>query len=99
MSKLKLQKPKIVQTVRKDHVLRLIQKYSGDINTNPKTYNKAFAEVLRGIANALEKIDNYWADPQLTVWMQFGSPTDDEIVAELPMCGPVKKVKKKPEDY
>ena len=62
-------------------MLRLVQTYAGDVAKDPATYNRAFADVLRALADRLESVDDAWADPEVVVWMH----REGEITAELPL--------------
>lgn len=80
----KMKKLVVVRTTRSDQILLLTQKYSGKLNT-PKKYNKAFANVIREMADAIEKLDDSWVDPELVVWMH----QEGVITAEVPLSDKV----------
>lgn len=90
---MKAAKPTVKRTKRTDHILEFRQKYTGDVHESQLVFNRAFAGVLRSMADALEKIDNQWAHPEFSVWMGF--PQEGLITAELMMSEPVKKKKTK----
>lgn len=63
---------------RTDAILHLRQLYTGTLDS-PAKHNKAFARVLRDMADAVEKVKDAWADPELLVWMHI----EGEVTAEL----------------
>ena len=67
------------RTKRIDDILFLRQKISEDYKANPGSYNKAFADVLRQMADSIEKVKNAWVCPGVDVWMH----RKDEITAEV----------------
>jgi hypothetical protein len=80
-------KPGIVRrTTRTDQILFLRKKISEDYKATPQSYNKAFADVLRQMADAIEKVKNAWVCPEVVVWMH----RKDEITAEVPLSPPLK---------
>lgn len=89
----KTARPVVRQTKRTDAILHLKQKYSGDLHSaEPLAWNRAFADVLRTLADSLEGIDNAYADPEVVVWM--GVP-EGTISAELSLSDPVTPKKRK----
>lgn len=73
------------RTKRTDAIIQLRQTYDGDVDANPATYNKAFADVLRQMADAIEKVKNAWVDPEVIVWMH----KKGEISAEVMLSDPI----------
>jgi hypothetical protein len=69
------------RTKRTDAIILLRQKYVGSIDKNPATYNRAFADVLRHMADAIEKVTDAWVDPEVVVWAH----RNGEITAEVPL--------------
>jgi hypothetical protein len=67
------------RTKRTDAIIWLRQKYVGNVRANPATYNRAFADALRQMADAITKIKNAWVDPEVVVWMHV----EGEITAEV----------------
>ena len=67
------------KTVRRDDTLQLTQSYTGDLHASPAVFNRAYAEVLRAMADALEKLDTHWADPELVVWTH----EKDKLTAQI----------------
>ena len=61
-------KTTIERTTRTDQIVTLRTTYRGTLDT-PTKYNKAFAEVLRTMADAIEAVDDAWVDPEVVVWM------------------------------
>lgn len=92
-NRLSFKKPVIRRKTRTDHILHLKQKYDGDLHDNPEAFNRAFANVMRAMADALDKIDNAWADPELVVWTH----EPGLITAELPLSAPIKRRRGKAE--
>lgn len=86
----KMNKPVVKRTSRRDAILHLRQSYSGTLDT-PEAYNRAFAQVLRHMATAIEKIDNAWVDPEVVVWMH----EEGVITAEVPLSPPVRTRRKR----
>ena len=74
-----VKKTTVRRTKRTDAIIRLRQTYEGRIDASPATYNKAFAEVLRQMADAIENVKNAWADPEVVVWTH----AEGEITAEV----------------
>jgi broad specificity phosphatase PhoE len=64
---------------RTDATIQLRQRYVGDIHANPATYNRAFADVLRRMADAIAEVKNAWVDPEVVVWTHVNG----EITAEV----------------
>ncbi len=91
MAKLNFRKPSIRRTTRTDRILHFRQQYTGDLHQSPKVYNRAFASVLRAMADALEAVDDAWADPEVVIWAYIPGL----ITAELPLSEPVPKKKKR----
>lgn len=75
----RVKKTTIQRTKRTDAMIWLRQKYAGNVHANPMTYNRAFADVLRQMADAIANVNNAWADPEVIVWMHV----DGEITAEV----------------
>jgi hypothetical protein len=73
-----VKKTTVRRTKRTDSILHLRQKYQGDVRADPATYNRAFADVLRRMADAIANVDDAWVDPEVIVWMH----QDGEITAE-----------------
>ncbi len=86
----KMKTPVVKRTSRRDEILHLRQQYSGTLDT-PIQYNRAFADVLRHMAAAIEKIDNAWVDPEVVVWMH----EEGMITAEVPLSPPVRASRKR----
>ena len=80
----KFKKPVIRRTKRTDAIILLRQKYNGNVYANPQIYNKAFANVLRAMADAIEKVTDAWVNPEVVVWMH----RQGEILAEVPLSPP-----------
>lgn len=76
---IRIKKTTVRRTTRTDAIIELRQKYEGDVGTNPETYNRAFADVLRQMADAIAKVKNAWVDPEVVVWMHRRG----EITAEV----------------
>lgn len=74
-----VKKTTVQRTKRTDAIIRLRQKYVGNVHANPVTYNRAFADALRQMADAIADVKNAWADPEVVVWMHV----DGEITAEV----------------
>ena len=85
-----MSRPVVKRTSRKDAILHLRQRYSGSLGT-PVEHNRAYADVLRHMAAAIERIDNAWVDPEVVVWMH----EEGEIVAEVPFSPPVRANRKR----
>ena len=78
---IKIKKTTTRRTKRTDAIIHLRQKYEGDVWSSPKVYNRAFASVLREMADAIAKVDDAWVDPEVIVWMH----KPGEITAEVPL--------------
>ena len=78
---IKIKKTTTRRAKRVDAIIHLRQKYDGDVGSSPKVYNRAFANVLREMANAVEKVHDAWVDPEVNVWMH----QPGEITAEVPL--------------
>jgi hypothetical protein len=76
---MKVKKTTVRRTHRTDAVLLLRQKYDGDVGATPLTYNRAFANVLGKMAEAIENVTDAWVDPEVVVWMH----EDGVITAEV----------------
>jgi hypothetical protein len=76
---IKTQKTSVRRSKRTDLTLHLRQRYEGDVHADPRTYNRAYAEALRKMADAIEKVDDAWADPQVVLWIHVPG----EITAEV----------------
>ena len=75
-------KSTVRRSTRTDAIIRLQQKYEGDVGADPGTYNRAFANVLRQMADAIEKmLRTAWVDPEVVVWMH----QPGVIKAEVPL--------------
>ena len=66
------------RTKRTDDTILRRLKYAGNVQADPATYNRAFAEVLRQLADAISAVKNAWVDPEVVVWTHV----DGEISAE-----------------
>jgi hypothetical protein len=77
----KTKKLTIRRTKRTDVIIHLRQQYEGDVHANPQAYNRAFANVLRAMADAIAKVKDSWVDPEVIVWMH----RKGEITAEVPL--------------
>ena len=77
----KIKKVTVRRTKRTDSVILLRANYEGDLHANPRDYNRAFANVLRSMADAIAKIRDAWVDPEVVVWMH----RPGEITAEVPL--------------
>lgn len=66
---IQIKKTTVKRTKRTDAIIYLRHTYDGDITESPSVYNKAFADVLRNLADAVEGVKNAWADPEAVVWM------------------------------
>jgi hypothetical protein len=75
----KVKKTTVRRTKRTDPIIWLRQKYEGDVHANPEAYNRAFAGVLRQMADAIAEVKNAWVDPEVVVWMHQRG----EITAEV----------------
>ena len=74
----KVTKTTVRKTRRTDRIIFLRQAYEGDIHGDRKAYNRAAADVLRRLADAIEKVDDGWVDPEIVMWMHVPG----EITAE-----------------
>jgi hypothetical protein len=74
----KVKKTTVKKTRRTDRIIFLRQQYEGDIHADPKTYNRAAADVLRKLADAIEKVGDGWVDPEIVMWLDVPG----EITAE-----------------
>jgi hypothetical protein len=72
-------KTTVKRTKRTDALIWLRQEYVGNVHANPVTYNRAFADVLRQMADAITNVRDAWVDPEVVVWMHV----DGEITAEV----------------
>jgi hypothetical protein len=78
---IKIKKTTTSRKKRVDPIILLRQKYEGNVWSSPKVYNRAFANVLREMADAIAKVDDAWVDPEVIVWMH----QPGEITAEVPL--------------
>jgi hypothetical protein len=76
---MKVKKTTVRRTKRTDSIILLREKYEGDVRADPATYNRAFAEVLRRMADAIAEVSDAWVDPEVVVWMHG----EGEITAEV----------------
>ena len=83
----KIKKLTVRRTKRTDAIILLRATYDGDPRANPRDYNRAFARVLRHMADAVAKITDAWVDPQVVVWMH----KPGEITAEVPLSPPIRR--------
>ena len=51
----------------------------GTIDANPQTYNRAFADILRKMADAIADVKNARVDPEVLVWTH----RPGEVTAEV----------------
>jgi putative heme iron utilization protein len=75
----KTKKISVRRTKRTDAIILLRQKYEGTIDANPQTYNRAFADILRKMADAIADVKNARVDPEVLVWMH----RPGEVTAEV----------------
>ena len=76
---IRVKKISVRRTKRTDQIILLRQTYDGDVTANPMAYNRAFADVLRRVADAISEVRNAWVDPEVVVWMH----EEGEIAAEV----------------
>jgi hypothetical protein len=76
-----IKKTTVRRTKRTDPVILLRQRYEGNVHATPRVYNRAFAGVLRQMADAVEGVKDAWVDPEVVVWMH----RNGEITAEVPL--------------
>jgi len=76
----KVKKTTVRRTKRTDAIIHLRQKYEGDARANPATYNRAFADVLHLMANAIAEVKNAWVDPEVVVWMYKNGEIEAEAM-------------------
>ena len=74
-------KPRVERTERTDPILHLTQRYSGSIHESTKAYNRAAANVLRALADELEKVEDAWVCPEVVIWLH----EHGIITAEVPL--------------
>jgi hypothetical protein len=75
----RVKKTRVQRTTRTDAVIHLRKEYAGNVGATPATYNRAFADVLRQLADAIAEVKNAWVDPEVAVWMHV----EGEITAEV----------------
>jgi hypothetical protein len=90
-SMIKVKKTKIKRTTRTDAVIWLRQEYVGDVD-NPASYNRAFADVLHKMADAIADVKNAWVDPEVVVWLH----EPGKISAEVTLSPPITSKRKYP---
>jgi hypothetical protein len=73
------------RTKRTDPIIFLRLKYEGNAHADPRTYNRAYAEVLHLMADAIGKVKDAWACPEFGIWMH----RPGEITAEV-MLSPME---------
>jgi hypothetical protein len=85
-----VKKISVRRTRRIDAIISLRQEYKGDVHTNPETYNRAFADILRRMADAIADVKNAWVDPEVVVWLH----EPGKISAEVGLSPPVARRRK-----
>jgi len=65
---IKVKKTNVRRTKRTDPIIHVRQKYEGNVHANPLTYNRAFAGILRQMADAIENVKDAWACPEVVIW-------------------------------
>lgn len=74
-----VKKTAVKRTKRSDLIILLRQRYAGNLHASLVIYNRAFADVLRQMADAIANVQDAWVDPQVVVWMHVAG----EITAEV----------------
>ena len=74
----KVKKTTIQRMKRTDDMLWLNQHYTGELDS-PRAYNAAYANVLRKLADKIEKVKNAYVDPEVVVWMQFQGRIEAQV--------------------
>lgn len=81
---MRVKKTTVRRKQRTDAIIHLRQKYEGDVHSKPAVYNRAFAAVLRRVADAIADVKDAWVDPQVTVWMhRVGEITAEVMLSPL----------------
>jgi hypothetical protein len=77
---IRVKKTSVRRKTRSDQIILLRQEYVGDIWKSPAVYNKAYADVLRQMADAIQKVKNAWVDPELIVWLHQPGKIGAEVM-------------------
>jgi hypothetical protein len=64
---IKVKKTTVRRGKRIDDMLYLTQSFTGELDT-PASYNSAYANILRLMADKIEGVKNAYVDPELVVW-------------------------------
>jgi hypothetical protein len=83
----KIRKLTVRRTKRTDAIILLRATYEGDPHSDPKAYNRIYADILRHMADAILKVTDAWVDPEVVVWMH----KPGEITAAVPLSPPEKQ--------
>lgn len=81
---MKVKKTTVRRTKRTDQIIHLRQTYEGNLHRKPAIYNAAFANVLRQMADRIEKIDDAWVCPEVVIWLhQQGLITSEVMLSPI----------------